>query len=786
MLPAALPQSLLFYVGFSGFAALLALGQCLFIARQETNGKWYFVSFLFSASLWSVGSAFQISSESLAGQIFWSKIQYLGITTLPILWCLFISRFTDTFAWLQPIRYWLFVVPLATIAVVFSNELHLWFWPSVRLDTSGVFPVAWFGHGFWFSFIHIPYSNFFTLFSIVMLVTAFRQASAQQKAGLVSLTIAIIIPLVALSLFLTNTFALDFTPVSFVLSSLLITWSVARQKLLRRARISPLTILNSLEDAVFVLDDKAEIIDLNMPAKKLLGLTDASGEKVFSYLPTLNEKAFDHIKQNSSSVEQVWAERHYRFSYQALEDAKGYALLSVRDITERKQMQEQLLEGALLYDSLTSLANRTLFMDRLEHALAIQQRSTIGFAVLFIDLDRFKVINDSLGHGVGDQLLLEAALRLQACIRPHDTIARLGGDEFAIILMDMTASEATALAQRTLLSLEKSFLIDTYPVLISASIGITMSDLFSSSEELLKTADIAMYHVKTHGKGGVALYDHDMHAQVRETLDLELELRAALQQGDFSVHYQPILDLNLKHVTGFEALARWNHATRGWVSPAVFIPIAEEIGLVPAIDEWVLNQACQQLASWHKRFPEQSDLSMSVNLSAKNFALADVVERVQEALITSGIAPSHLKLEVTESVLMENPERTAKVLEQLRAMGLCLQIDDFGTGYSSLSYLHKMPLQSLKIDRSFVMHLPAGPKDSAIISSIVALANSLNLGIVAEGIETAEQLELIQSLGCQYAQGFFFARPAHATHIEKTFLEKEASFNWLELDVLAT
>jgi diguanylate cyclase (GGDEF)-like protein/PAS domain S-box-containing protein len=444
---------------------------------------------------------------------------------------------------------------------------------------------------------------------------------------------------------------------------------------------------------------------------------------------------------------------------------------SSRDITERKQMQEQMLEGALLYDSLTSLPNRTLFMDRLEQALRKQGREDELFAVLFLDLDRFKVVNDSLGHNVGDQLLLETSKRILSCIRSHDTLARLGGDEFALILDNVSEEMAEDLASRITQALNTPIMIEGYPVVTSASIGITMSNAITDSDQLLRSADLAMYHVKTRGKAGHAVFNEAMNLSAQNTLDLELELRSALQQNEFFLTYQPIVDLQSGVISGFEALIRWQNPKRGLISPAVFIPIAEEVGLIPAIDDWVLLQACQQLATWNKQLRLTTALSISVNLSTKNFAVANLTDRIEEVLTKTGLAASQLKLEITETVLMDNADVARHVLTKLRAKGITLQIDDFGTGYSSLSYLHKLPLQSLKVDRSFIKGLPGSQEERAIIASIVALGKSLNLEVVAEGIETPEQLVQVQALGCHFGQGYLFSKPIPANEIEERFLK---------------
>lgn len=474
------------------------------------------------------------------------------------------------------------------------------------------------------------------------------------------------------------------------------------------------------------------------------------------------------LRVRQKSGKYVWLECFLQTVY----DARGrieHFVSAARDVTERKQMQEQMIQGALLYDTLTNLPNRALFMDRLQHAVkhAEQQADAYLFSVLFLDLDRFKVINDSLGHSAGDRLLIEASRRLQKCVRAQDTVARLGGDEFAILLEGMAEAEASELARRVQEELAKPFLLDGHTVFSSASIGITLGQEVSDPEQLLRNADLAMYQAKANGKARYALFDYAMHQRMTELLSLESDLRRALELNELQVVYQPVIDLMDGQLSGFEALVRWHHPCRGVISPATFIPIAEEMGIVADIDAFVLRQACQQLSNWQRHFKLGQHLTMSSNLSTKNFVLRDLSEHVAAVLKDTGILPAQLKLEITESVLVDNASVARDILTKLRAQGIALQIDDFGTGYSSLSYLHQLPLDSLKIDRSFVHNL--SQQDDAIVRTIISLARSLNLDVVAEGIEDYSQLEQLSDLGCDYGQGFLFSKPLYPQEIERQF-----------------
>jgi diguanylate cyclase (GGDEF)-like protein len=395
------------------------------------------------------------------------------------------------------------------------------------------------------------------------------------------------------------------------------------------------------------------------------------------------------------------------------------------------------------------------------------RRNDHMFAVLFLDLDRFKNINDSLGHTHGDLLLVAFAERLERTLRPIDTLARFGGDEFAILLSGMTdATDAVRVAQRIQDELSQPFVLDKNSAFATASIGIALSSSgYDRPDDILRDADIAMYRAKENGKARYELFDHGMHARAVSRLQLESDLRQAIEQKEFCVYYQPIISLQTGRLAGFEALVRWNHPRRGLVAPADFIPVAEETGLIVPIGQWVLNEACAQVRQWQIDSPSHRSLSLSVNLSARQVAQPDLLQRIKDALETSKLNPHCLKLEITESVVMENAEAAAQMFKQLRSLGVQLSIDDFGTGYSSLSYLHRFPLNYLKIDRSFVMRLTTD-NDNAIVRTISTLARNLGMEVIAEGIETEEQFQQLKMLGCEYGQGYLFSRPVSNDGVE--------------------
>jgi diguanylate cyclase (GGDEF)-like protein/PAS domain S-box-containing protein len=449
-------------------------------------------------------------------------------------------------------------------------------------------------------------------------------------------------------------------------------------------------------------------------------------------------------------------------------------VLNSRDVSERRQLESQLLHQAF-HDSLTALANRALFNDRVSHALQRRRQHDELVAVLFLDLDGFKEVNDSLGHTSGDELLIEVARRLRGCARPGDTIARLGGDEFAILVEASTPSvEPTELAQRIQHALQDVFAINDRDIFVQASIGIAAADPGMDAGQLVRNADLAMYRAKTLREGGFALYDPSMHSSLVDKLELEADLRKAVRAVELHVHYQPTYTIGAGSVVGVEALLRWTHPERGEVPPAVFIPLAEQTGLIHELGRFVLHTACQQAAHWLQAAPS-APLTVGVNISGRQLQRPGFVDEVREVLADSGLPPQLLVLEMTESILMDDTEGTLQTLEELKAMGVKIAIDDFGTGYSSLSYLHRFPVDILKIDRSFVERLSGADPQESLVQSIVQLGQTLQLETIAEGIEDHGQLLALRRLGCQMAQGYHFGRPGPPESITELLLDAEAA-----------
>jgi diguanylate cyclase (GGDEF)-like protein len=438
------------------------------------------------------------------------------------------------------------------------------------------------------------------------------------------------------------------------------------------------------------------------------------------------------------------------------------------EITQHQKTQGQLSHQAL-HDALTGLPNRILFMEHLTKAIQRHRRNPdYLFAVLFIDLDRFKIINDSWGHAVGDQLLIAISRLLQECSRDLDTVARLSGDEFTILVEDLQDhQDAIAIAERLLDKLTLPIHLNDQKVFSGASIGIVLGvSNYHDGLELLRDADIAMYRAKALGKGRYAVFDQEMYDQTIHLSQLETNLRFALEHQDFVLYYQPIVSLETSKLLGFEALVRWQHPQKGLIAPGEFIAIAEDTGLIIPIGEWVLERACQQLYTWQSELPEAETLHISVNLSSKQIKQYDFVDKLSQILADTGLQGSSLKLELTETMLMDQGEKTIELLTQIKQQQVQLSIDDFGTGYSSLSYLHRFPVDTLKIDRSFVSQITAEGKNCEIVKTIVTLAHSLGMKAIAEGVETAHQMTHLTNLGCEAAQGYFFAKPLNQVEAE--------------------
>lgn len=555
------------------------------------------------------------------------------------------------------------------------------------------------------------------------------------------------------------------------------------EEILAKSEAKFRSLIQNSSDLIVILEPDGTMQYVSPSHERILGYkpSQLTGKNAFEFIHPEDIKSAFKVFTKSLRDASAFLTVEFRFQHQdgswrflesttnnlLADPSVGAIVINTRDITERKRVEEQLLHNAF-HDSLTNLPNRALFMDRLGCAVEQAKRhKNYLFAVLFIDLDRFKVINDSLGHAFGDQLLVGIANRLKVCLRPIDTFARLGGDEFTILLEDIKdISDAVRIADRIQTQLRLHFDIEGQEVFTTASIGIALSTTnYQQPQEMLRDADIAMYRAKALGKARYEVFNLGMHTRAVAILQLETDLRLAIERREFQIHYQPIVCLKTSKITGFEALLRWQHPVRGLISPGEFIPVAEETGLIVPIGHWVLKEACRQICIWQEQFPDLPPLTVSVNVSGKQFSQPNLIPQIRKILQETNLKPQSLRLEITESILIENTD-VVSILLELKAMNIQLYMDDFGTGYSSLSYLHRFPVDTLKIDRSFISTMDTDRKNSGIVQTIIMLAHNLGMNVIAEGIETADQPVKLKNLGCEYGQGYFFSKPLVAEAAE--------------------
>ncbi len=542
------------------------------------------------------------------------------------------------------------------------------------------------------------------------------------------------------------------------------------------------------------ISEQGIFVDANTRMANMLGcsLPDLIGRKLSDFVaPESMDSVLEHVRSESEERYELIIKRRDGSFFPA--EAQGKSLpyegrmlriTAIRDVTERKKAEEQIRYLAY-YDSLTGLPNRTFYKELLSRALFLAKRHNWTIAILFIDLDYFKRINDTLGHDIGDQLLRAVADLIKTCIRKSDFIARSeenelenavarpGGDEFIALLNEITHSQdASRVARRILKELARPLILAGHEVFVTASIGIALYPLDGDdAESLLKNADVAMYHAKNQGRNNYQFYTKSMNATALQQLALENDLRKALDRGEFLLYYQPTIDVQTRTIIGAEALVRWNHPNKGMISPGEFIPLAEETGLIVSIGEWVLRTACAQNRAWQN--VGIKPFRVAVNLSGRQFDQEGLIEVVSSAIRDTGLDPQYLELEITESTIIKNPEKAVITLQKLKEMGIWLSIDDFGTGYSSLGNLRKFPIDTLKIDRSFVMNMTTDSDDAAITTAIIAMAHNLKLGVIAEGVVSEDQQSFLCDQGCDAVQGYLFSRPIPAEEFIKLVKEKK-------------
>jgi len=573
-------------------------------------------------------------------------------------------------------------------------------------------------------------------------------------------------------------FTLALGVLAFVRSARLIKSRDRQEAALERSTHYFAALAENSSDAMVVIDRDGRILNESPTLAEMLGRSgfattgvdaidllsppdpDAARHALDRWWQTAGPIADGEIRATRADGTQKWF--GLRAANLSHDPIVGGMVVNLRDITDRKRAEAELSHNAF-HDTLTGLPNRALFHDRLEHALTRTARTGLDVAVVYLDLDGFKMINDTSGHEAGDRVLVEVAARLSEAVRSSDTVARLGGDEFAVLIEESPSAldEAKVVADRVLRSLTSPFAVDMQMVVLSASIGISLGNVMCTPSSMLREADVAMYRSKTNGRGTWSVYEPEMGVAALERLELESDLRLALDQQQFRLAYQPIVELDTTTVVGFEALLRWDHPTLGEIQPDTFIPIMENNGTIVQIGYWVLKEACRTAARWSRLHPDVP-LTMAVNLSARQISTCDIVGQVSDALRHSGLPAESLVLELTESSLMHDAEAAARRLHELRKLGVRIAIDDFGTGYSSLSYLRQFPIDILKIDRSFVNSITNKAATPAIVRGLFDLAKTLHMETIAEGIELDVQYERLRHLRCQYGQGFLFSKPLTA------------------------
>src|SRR5918997_1226210 len=762
----------LYAIFLFGAAALLVLFAFRAWGHRGTPGAAALAVLMVAGAVWAVAYGLSLGTAEPSMRVLWGEIKYLGIVAVPLAWLVFALQYTGREGWVRRRTLALLAVePVVALALIFTNEAHGLFWSSKESGTTGPYSTIESVYGPWF-WVHLSYSYLLLLVGTVFLAQALLSSAHLYREQRIALVIGTSMPWAINAVNVSGLVPLgspDPAPLAFALAGVVFAGPLFRYGPVDLVSVARDVVVEGMGDGVVVLDSQDRVVDLNPAAQRILGypFTEAVGRPVARIMPGQvallkrhqgSEEAYGEAALGSGAVP-----RYYDIAISSLRTrnvARAGRLISLRDITERKALEERLMQQAL-HDPLTGLPNRTLFMNRLEHALDRGRRRESTVAVLFMDLDNFKFVNDSLGHEAGDLLLVAVSNRMQPCLRSEDTIARLGGDEFAVLIEDVKyTSEPAYVAERIVEVLQAPFAVGGQPVVITPSIGIAIGDSSQDPpEHLLREADLAMYRAKADGKARHRVFDPSMEHETTERLRLENDLRRGLQRAEFRVHYQPVVHLETRRIVGMEALVRWEHPERGVILPDDFVPLAEEIGLIIPLGRWVLREACRQAHRWQKRYPAEPPLSMGVNLSTRQLGDSDLVEDVEGLLRETGLDPECLILEITEGAVVGAEEHRIETLRRLHAMGVRFALDDFGTGYSSLSYLKRLPVSLLKIDRSFVERIGQDAEDEVLVTGMVYVASALGLSVVAEGVETPEQLAQVKSLGCELGQGHYFSEP---------------------------
>jgi len=747
---------------FGGFAAYLWF-------RRGSAGAKAFILILASGIEYTITYALELNSTDVASQQMWGDLKYLGVCVLPIAWVAFTLQYTGRSHWLTRRLVVLLAIEPAIVLTILAvpSTRHL---VHVYPGLGGRFPVIAFGPVGW---LNLGYSYALVAFSTGLFTLTLGRIGPpyRKQARIVMSTLLIPLALNVLYNFDIGPFGrFDLTAFGFVVAAVILVWGILRLRLLDIVPVARSVVLETLLDGVVVLDAFHRVADLNPAAERVLASTvaDAIGRPIDRFMPELGSViGASSPSRTIDAVLRLGAEpgaRDFEVTVSPLPGAGGRSsgrLIVLRDISDRKVAEERL-DRLAHYDALTGLPNRKLFMDRLSQAIIRARRTPSPVALLFLDVDDFKVVNDSLGHDVGDSVLKELAARVLSCVRAEDTVARLSGDEFTVILPDIRSpADAAMAATRILEEIRRPVSVGGRELYVTASIGICVWPADGDNlMSLLRNADVAMYRAKAQ-RNRFEFYATSLSLQAALRLELDQELRRALDRGELRLHYQPIVSLQANEVVALEALIRWQHPTRGLLEPSEFLWRAEETGLIERIGRWVMEEACGDARRWARR-PGEAPLPVAVNVAARQLRQPSLASEVEDVLGRTELTAEALILEISEQVVMDDVLGTVGMLHELKGLGVSLALDDFGTGSTSLSQLGRVPLDTLKIDRLFVQGLERDSEDAVIVGAMVSLARALGLSVVAEGVETAGQMRVLEKLGCDLMQGFLFARPVPA------------------------
>ncbi|MBN1320026.1 MAG: EAL domain-containing protein [Thermoleophilia bacterium] len=739
--------------------------------NRSLAGSRSFAILISLAALWALGNACELVVADLQTKLLFANLQFIPKAFVPVAWLTMVLDYTGRWHLLTLRRLLpLCAIPLATMVLAWTDRFHHLIRESVWLDGSGPYDVLAWTSGTWFT-IHSVYCYALYAISAGLLIAAIIAGTKLHRRQPVALLLGCAIPVTWNALYYTVPAlagAHDYTPATLGIAGAVIAWGLFRVRIFNLAPVARHALVEDMTDGVLVLDEADRVADLNASAQALIGrpaseiLSRPLAECWDSWAQIVAPYAAG-ASQAELQLGESGHRRHYEVKWSPLMRRKDVVgrLVALRDVTDRVLMEENLRHQALT-DGLTGLPNRALFMARLDDAIHQARRNPDAlFAVMVLDLDRFKLINDSIGHLAGDVLLQSVASKLKRCVREADTVARMGGDEFMILLNHITGPrDLLPVLDRIREELRAPVYFRQQEMTAGSSVGVVIWDAsYEDPEDLLRAADTAMYQAKEAGRGCHRIFDEQMHKTVLRTLRAETDLRVGIRQRDFSVSYQPIVDLKTGTVRSLEALLRWHHPQRGIVFPDEFISIAENSGLIVPLGVMALEEVCSQISRWQSPRNPAAGLPVSLNLSPRQLMEPDFVPTIVSHLAEWRIPSDRLILEMTETALVRDPLKSRTVMKELREIGIRLCLDDFGTGWSSLQHLTTFPVQELKIDQTFVSKMARGNTDLEVVRSLTALAHTLDLKVTGEGIEQSEHWRLLEEVGCDHGQGYYIGRP---------------------------